>query len=63
MMDLHAKFDSLRDILEHFDRCCDAWQHSDPHAAPQLADAMRRDLDQFGRVCRAVREASLAGQR
>jgi hypothetical protein len=54
-MDRHAKFLWMKDLLEHLGRCHEQWQLSDAPNEHYLAESMRRDLDEFRRLCESLR--------
>lgn len=55
-MDRQAKLLRMKDVLEHLGACYDQWQESEPACASRLSEMMKRDLEQFGRLCDALRQ-------
>jgi hypothetical protein len=55
MMTRHAKFLWMKDLLEHMGRCHEQWQSADERMESFLADSLRRDLDEFRRICDSLR--------
>ena len=49
-MDRQATCLWMQDLLEHLGRCHDQWRQVEGHAAQYLAEAMRRDLEEFQRL-------------
>jgi hypothetical protein len=45
----------MKDILEHLGNCFDQWQSADPASEHFLAQSMERDLNEFRRLCEALR--------
>ena len=41
----------MRDILDHLNQCHDQWQDAEPGTERYLADSIKRDLDEFRRLC------------
>lgn len=54
-MDRQAKFLWMKDLLDHIGQCHDQWQFADPCAERYLADSIRRDLEEFRRLCDSLR--------
>ena len=54
-MDRQAKFLWMKDLLEHIGQCHDQWQAADSRSERYLADSIRRDLDEFRRLCDSIR--------
>ncbi len=54
-MDRQAKFLWMKDLLAHLSQCHDAWQSADERTESYLADSIRRDLDEFRRLCESLR--------
>lgn len=57
-MTRHAKFLWMKDLLEHMTRCQEQWETADPRAERFLMDSMRRDVEEFRRVCESMRAES-----
>ena len=58
-MTRQAKFLWMKDLLEHMGRCQEQWQSADQRMESFLADSLRRDLDEFRRICDSLRHESL----
>lgn len=54
-MTRHAKFLWMKDLLEHMARCHEQWETADPRTERFLVDSMRRDVEEFRRVCESLR--------
>ena len=54
-MDRQAKFMWMKDLLEHLGECHEQWQNADARTERYLADSIRRDLDEFRRLCDTLR--------
>ena len=52
-----AKFLFMKDLLEHMERCHEQWQSADQRMEGFLADSLRRDLDEFRRICDSLQRA------
>ena len=50
-MALHERLGLMRDLLEHMDDCCEDWQSADERFQSIFANAIRRDLTEFLRIC------------
>lgn len=50
-MERQTKLHWMRDILEHLRACHEQWQVADSHTERYLAESMKRDLDEFRRLC------------
>lgn len=50
-MERQTQLNWMRDILEHLRTCYDQWQVADERGERYLADAMKRDCDEFRRLC------------
>jgi len=59
-MTRHAKFLWMKDLLEHMTRCHEQWETADPRAERFLLDSMRRDVEEFRRVCESMRAEAAA---
>lgn len=57
-MTRHAKLLWMKDLLEHMNRCQEQWQTADDRMEVFLADSLRRDLDEFRRICDSLRRDS-----
>lgn len=57
-MTRHAKFLWMKDVLEHMGRCHEQWQSADQRMETFLADSLRRDIDEFRRICDSLRNES-----
>jgi hypothetical protein len=60
-MTRHAKLMWMKDLLEHMTRCHEQWETADPRAERFLLDSMRRDVEEFRRVCESMRAEAVAG--
>lgn len=58
-MTRQAKFLWMKDILEHLGHCYDQWQEADPSTEHYLAESIRRDLDEFRRLCDSLHTRSV----
>lgn len=54
-MTRHAKFLWMKDLLEHMSRCHEQWETADARTERYLIDSMRRDVEEFRRVCESIR--------
>lgn len=54
-MTRQAKFLWMKDLLEHMGRCHEEWQSADQGMENFLADSLRRDIDEFRRICDSLR--------
>lgn len=54
-MTRQAKFLWMKDILEHLGHCYEQWQEAAPESEEYLAETMRRDLEEFRRLCESLR--------
>lgn len=61
-MDRHAKFMWMKDLLEHLGTCHEQWQSADPSSERYLVESMKRDLDEFRRLCDSVRSDAACGE-
>ncbi|MCE9607445.1 MAG: hypothetical protein K8U03_21370 [Planctomycetia bacterium] len=59
-MTRHAKFLWMKDLLEHMTRCHEQWETADARSERFLMDSMRRDVEEFRRVCDSMRAESPA---
>lgn len=50
-MTRQSKFLWMKDLLEHMHRCHEEWQGADERRERLLAESLRRDLDEFRRLC------------
>ncbi len=57
-MTRHAKLLWMKDLLDHMHRCQEQWQTADDRMEVFLADSLRRDLDEFRRICDSLRRDS-----
>jgi len=57
-MTRHAKFLWMKDLLEHLTRCHEQWESADSRTERFLIDSMRRDVEEFRRVCESIRAES-----
>lgn len=53
-MDRRAKLLCMKEVLEHLGACYERWQDVDRHDERYVADAMRRGLDDFRRLCESL---------
>lgn len=60
-MTRHAKLMCMKDLLEHMSRCHEQWETADPRAERFLLESMRRDVEEFRRVCESMRAEAVAG--
>jgi hypothetical protein len=54
-MERKQKLMSMQDILEHLGGCFEEWQAADDHTERYLAEAIERDLNEFRKLCVALR--------
>ena len=59
-MTRHAKFLWMKDLLEHMTRCQEQWESADSRTERFLFDSMRRDVEEFRRVCESLRAEAAA---
>lgn len=57
-MTRHAKFLWMKDLLEHMSRCHEQWETADARSERFLMDSMRRDVEEFRRLCDSMRAES-----
>lgn len=57
-MTRHAKLLWMHDLLDHMHRCQEQWPTADDRMEVFLADSLRRDLDEFRRICDSLRRDS-----
>lgn len=50
-MTRESKFLWMKDLLEHMHRCHEQWQGADERRERLLAESLRRDLEEFRRLC------------
>lgn len=62
-MTRHAKFLWMKDLLEHMTRCHEQWEAADARTERFLVDSMRRDVEEFRRVCESLRAESTSPAR
>jgi hypothetical protein len=48
----------MKDLLEHMDRCHEQWETADERMESFLAESLRRDIDEFRRICDSLRTNS-----
>jgi hypothetical protein len=53
-MDRQTKLNWMRDILEHLRTCYEQWVAVDAGSGHYLAESMKRDLDEFRRLCESL---------
>jgi hypothetical protein len=56
-MERAAKLNWMNDILDHLRHCYDQWTVADETSQHYLSEVMKRDLDEFRRLCDASRVA------
>lgn len=49
------KFFWMKDLLEHMERCHEQWETADERMESFLAESLRRDIDEFRRICDSLR--------
>lgn len=54
-MTRQTKFLWMKDLLEHMDRCHQQWETADERMESFLAESLRRDIDEFRRICDSLR--------
>ncbi len=54
------KFLWMKDLLEHMERCHEQWETADERMESFLAESLRRDIDEFGRICDSLRMSTPA---
>lgn len=57
-MDRPAKLALMRDLLEHLSLCHEEWESALGRAEHFLAESMKRDLAELGRLCESLRSES-----
>lgn len=57
-MTRNAKFLCMKDLLEHMTRCHEQWESADARTERFLVDSMRRDVEEFRRLCDSLRAES-----
>jgi hypothetical protein len=57
-MDRHKQLHWMRDILDHLRHCYEQWVVADVTSERYLAESMKRDLDEFRRLCDSLCAAS-----
>ncbi|MGC3971496.1 MAG: hypothetical protein QM775_30385 [Pirellulales bacterium] len=50
-MTRQSKFLWMKDLLEHMQSCHEQWQSADERRERILAESMRRDIQEFRRLC------------
>lgn len=55
-MTRRSKFLWMKDLLEHMHCCHEQWQSADERRERLLADSMRRDLEEFRRLCDSLQD-------
>ena len=45
----------MKDLLEPMDRCHEQWETADERMESFLAESLRRDIDEFRRICDSLR--------
>lgn len=53
--DRQAKYLWMKDLLEHLGSCYDNMQSADPHTEQFMAQSIKRDLEEFRRLCSELR--------
>jgi hypothetical protein len=48
----------MKDLLEHMDRCHEQWETADERMESFLAESLRRDIDEFRRICDSLRSST-----
>jgi len=59
-MDRHAKIAWMKELLVRLDLCQAQWQSAEGATEQFLANAMKRDLSEFRRLCESLRRETLA---
>ena len=54
MMDRRTKFLWMKDILDHLGHCYEQWQVADEMNEQFLAESVKRDLNEFRRLCESL---------
>lgn len=57
-MDRKDKFLWMQDVLEHLGDSFEEWRRADSHDERYLAEAVERDLEEFRRLCRSMKQES-----
>ena len=57
------KFLWMKDLLEHMERCHEQWETADERMECFLAESLRRDIDEFRRICDSLRSTTPDGMR
>jgi hypothetical protein len=52
------KFLWMKDLLEHMEWCHEQWETADERMESFLAESLRRDIDEFRRICDSLRTAT-----
>lgn len=61
MTDRQTKLHWMRDILDHLRRCQEQLPVADETSQRYLAESMKRDLDEFRRLCDSLTGSAMAG--
>jgi hypothetical protein len=57
-MDRKTQFLWMKDVLEHLGDSFEEWRRSDSHDERYLAEAVQRDLEEFQRLCKSMKQAN-----
>jgi hypothetical protein len=57
---MDQKYQWMRELLGRLELSNDQWQHAAPATKSFLGRAIERDLSEFRRLCRSVRQEALA---
>lgn len=63
MTERQTKLHWMRDILDHLRRCQEQLPLADDVSERYLAESMRRDIDEFRRLCDSLLTASIRDRR
>ena len=50
-MERNSTYLWMKDLLDHLGNCYDNWENADPRRRTFLADSIRRDLEEFRKLC------------
>lgn len=59
-MDRHARIAWMKELLVRLDLCQAQWQTAEGATEQFLANAIKRDLSEFRRLCESLRRETLA---
>ena len=50
-MERNSTYLWMKDLLDHLGSCYDHWENADQRSRTFLADSIRRDLEEFRKLC------------